>query len=47
MYMKNKTNVINELKLKNYKKRCLTMELSKFRKEKWIVHPVRSLCNEK
>ena len=28
------------------KRSCLTMDLSKFRKEKWIVHPIRTLNNK-
>jgi len=30
-------------KIKEHKRSCLTMDLSKFRRERWIFHPIRTL----
>ena len=36
---------MKNLKPVKNKRSCLTMELSQFRKEKWIVDPVKTLNN--
>jgi hypothetical protein len=38
---------MKKTKPKEHKRSCLTMELSQFRKEKWIVHPIRTLNQKK
>ena len=36
---------MNTSKLIKNKRSCLIMELSQFKKEKWIVHPVKVVVN--
>ena len=38
---------LKSLKTVKNKKSCLTMELSQFRKDKWIVYPIRTLNRAK